>query len=133
MPDKTRNLSQPPEPEFGDPRDDRPNEARVPGGRYYSARWEDTEAKERLERAAAVEGLDEDLAVLRWWLEEVLLEGRRDDPLALKILGLIVRAYSARSRVSDASSDPAERGIEDFLRAATDKLGLERIPWDSNC
>ena len=132
MTEKTCNLPLPPDPESDGPRDDRPNEAGLPGGHHYSFRWEDAEAKERLERAATVDGLEEELAVLRWRLEELLAKGDIDDALVLKTIGLIVRACTARSRAPDPSPDPAEQGIEDFLKAATDKLGLERIPWDSN-
>ena len=133
MTKKTRKPAQHPGPDSSAHRDDWPKEAGVPMGHYYASRQQDLESRKRLGRASKVQGVDQELAVLRWRLDELLVQEDKNDPLILKTIELIVRAYAAKSRSSGDSSAPTEEGIERILRDASTKLGLERIPWDSNC
>ena len=133
MTKKTRKPAQTTPPEAEYPRDDQPNEAGIPVGHYYSSRQHNLESRKRLGRAAKIQGVDQELAVLRWRLEELLAQEDKNDSLILKTIELIVRAYAAKSRSSDDSSAPTAQGIENILRDASRKLGLKRIPWNSNC
>ena len=55
----------------------------------------------------------------------------KNHSLVLKTIELIVRAYSAKTRASDDSNAPTEKGIENLLRDASRKFGLKTIPWNS--
>ena len=62
-----------------------------------------------LEEASEIEGLDEEIAVLRMKLREVLSERPDDLPLMLRGVELLVKAVSARYRLSkQAEADLAE-------------------------
>ena len=132
---KTRNPAQTPKPHSSGPREDLPNQAGLPGGPYYSARLKDLESRKRLGRAAKVQGIDQELAILRWRLEELIAQEDKQKgkthSLVLKTIELIVRAYSAKTRASDDSNAPTEKGIENLLRDASRKFGLKTIPWNS--
>ena len=56
----------------------------------------------------------------------------KNHSLILKTIELIVRAYAAKTRSSDDSSAPTEKGIENILRDASRKFGLKTIPWSSS-
>ena len=135
MPKRTRKPAQTPPPEAQCPRDDQPNEAGLPGGPYYSARLKNLESRKRLGRAAKVQGVDQELAILRWRLEELIAQEDKQEgkshSLVLKTIELIVRAYSAKTRASDDANAPTEKGIENLLRDASRKFGLKTIPWNS--
>ena len=102
-------------------------------GHYYASRQQDLQSRRRLGRAAKVQGVDQELAVLRWRLDEFLVQDDKNDSLILKTIELIVRAYAAKIRASGDSSEPTEQGIENILRDASRKFGLKRIPWTSKC
>ena len=133
MTKKTRKPAQHPGPDSSAHRDDWPKEAGVPMGHYYASRQQDLQSRRRLGRAAKVQGVDQELAVLRWRLDEFLVQDDKNDSLILKTIELIVRAYAAKIRASGDSSESAELGIENILRDASRKFGLKRIPWTSNC
>ena len=130
---KTRPPAQTPPPESTAPRDDPASEAGIPVGHYYASRQQDLQSRRRLGRAAKVQGVDQELAVLRWRLDEFLVQDDKNDSLILKTIELIVRAYAAKIRASGDSSEPTEQGIENILRDASRKFGLKRIPWTSKC
>ena len=133
MTKRTRKPAQPLPPEAECPRDDQPNEDGIPMGHYYSSRQQNLESRRRLGRAAKVQGVDQELAVLRWRLDEFLVQDDKNDSLILKTIELIVRAYAAKIRASGDSSESTEQGIENILRDASRKFGLKRIPWTSKC
>ena len=136
---KTRNPSQTPKPDSNGPREDSPDQDGPQGGYYYGVRLQNPESRKRLARAGRVQGVDQELAILRWRLEELIAkEDKQEDKketrnhaLVLKTIELIVRAYSANTRSSDDSNAPTEKGIENLLRDASRKFGLKTIPWNS--
>lgn len=139
MTKRPRNPSRTPKPDSSAPWEDSSNQAGFPGGPYYSARLSNLESRQRLGRASKVQGVDQELAILRWRLEELIAqEDNKEDKketknhaLVLKTIELIVRAYSAKERASDDSNAPTEKGIENLLRDASRKFGLKTIPWNS--
>ena len=144
MPKKTRYPSHPPKPDSTRPREDSSHQDNPQGGYFYGVRLKDYESRKRLARADRVQGVDQELAILRWLLEELIAQEdkhntKTDSPvlktknhaLVLKTIELIVRAYSAKERASDDSNAPTEKGIENLLRDASRKFGLKTIPWNS--
>ena len=135
MPRKTRNPAPPPKPDTSAPRKDAPDQTGPQAGHYYGVRLENPESRKRLARASKVQGVDQELAILRWRLEELIVQEDNEEPkthaLVLKTIELIVRAYSAKTRASDDSNAPTEKGIENILRDASRKFGLKTIPWNS--
>ena len=144
MSKRPRYSPYPPTPAPKDPREDSPYQAGLPGGPYYSARLKDPESRKRLGRASKLQGVDQELAILRWRLEELIVQEDKQNTnsdssvsetknhaLVLKTIELIVRAYSAKERASEDSNAPTEKGIENILRDASRKFGLKTIPWNS--
>ena len=135
MTKRPRHPSQTPKPDSTRPWEDSSFLAGLPGGPYYSARLSSPESRQRLGRASKVQGVDQELAILRWRLEELIVGEDKnetmDHSLVLKTIELIVRAYSAKTRASDDSNAPTEKGIENLLRDASRKFGLKTIPWNS--
>ena len=135
MPRKTRNPAQTPKPDASAFWEDSPHQDSAQGGHFYGVRLTNSESRKRLARADRVQGVDQELAILRWRLEELIAredkKETRDHSLVLKTIELIVRAYSAKERASDDSNAPTEKGIENLLRDASRKFGLKTIPWNS--
>ena len=135
MPRKTRNSAQTPKPDSNGPREDSPDQDGPQGGYYNGVRLQNPESRKRLARAGRVQGVDQELAILRWRLEELIAKEdnkeTRNHSLVLKTIELIVRAYSAKERASDDANAPTEKGIENLLRDASRKFGLKTIPWNS--
>ncbi len=77
------------------------------------------DAAERIELDAAseVEGLDEEIALLRMKLREAL--GKRPDDLALMLRGidLLVKAVSARYRLSPEAGEDLSENIANVVRS----------------
>ena len=131
------NPSHPPRPEPKEPRDDRPYGVGVSAASYYAENL-GSATKEELLDAIQVESLDGEIAILRQRLKRFLEEARKHpkrnyDHRILKAAELVIRAYSAKVRASGDSQDPDGKAIENMLREAADTVGLERIPWPSNC
>ncbi len=135
MPRKTRNSAQTPKPDSNGPREDSPDQDGPQGGYYYGVRLQNPESRKRLARAGRVQGVDQELAILRWRLEELIAKEdnkeTKSHSLVLKTIELIVRAYSANTRTTDDPNAPTEKGIENLLRDASRKFGLKTIPWNS--
>jgi hypothetical protein len=76
------------------------------------------EAAERiaLEQAAEVEGLDEEIAVLRVKLRDVLQRQPEDLPLMLRGIELLVKAVSARYRLSKEAEGDLSESIAGVVR-----------------
>lgn len=96
------------------------------------ARRMSRKSRRRFAQAQALEGIDQEIALLRFRLGQILRKRPIDDALILKTISSIIRAVSARARFCSNSPDPAQQGIEDFLWAATQKLGLKTIPWPAD-
>ena len=127
-----RNPSQPLQPESSRPRGSRADEAGAPDASLYIAVMTDEEMA-RLGVAMKVQGVDLEIALLRLRIERVLKDHPEDTLLLFKGIELLIRAVGAKSRSSNDSSGPSEQLIENILRDVGLKLGLNRIPWDSNC
>ncbi len=76
------------------------------------------DAAGRIELAAAseIEGLDKEIAVLRMKLREVLSEHPEDLQLMLRGVGLLVRAVSARYRLSKQAEENLADSIAGLVR-----------------
>lgn len=104
------------------PEESRPRRPRSLRGFYARAISEAERAV--LEHAAEVEGLDEEIALLRSKLRQALAERPDDMDLLLKGIGLLVRAVSARYRLSgDAKQD-----LFDNLVGALKGIGEQLFP-----
>ncbi len=77
---------------------------------FYGSALDSAERIE-FERAADIEGLDEEIALLRTKLRGALAERPSDLPLMLRGIELLVKAVSARYRLSKK----AERELADSL------------------
>ena len=97
----------------------------VPQNFYQSAL--DAAEQEDLERAAAAEGLDDEVALLRVLVRRELRERPEDLRLALQGLTLLVRAVAARYRLSPADQEALERRIVEAVRMITASVDQEVI------
>jgi hypothetical protein len=75
-------------------------------------------------RALAVDGIDEEIAVLRLHLEELLTERPEDYALMLKNIELIVRAVAARFRMSPQNAED----LAQHASAALESFGRQLFP-----
>ena len=128
-----RDLSHPPTPESKEPRDSRAQEAGVPGNSFYRSML-NLEGKERFDDAHKVQGLDDEIAILRWRIRNIVQKDRhhQKNPQLLKAIELLIRAYSAKIRASGNSQEPDDTAVIDALREAADTLGLDRVPWSQS-
>jgi hypothetical protein len=69
-----------------------------------------------LSEAAAMRGLDEEIAILRVKLRSALEENPQDVKLMFKGLELLVKALSARFRLSQQAEDELSERVEAVLR-----------------
>ncbi len=108
----------------GKPRGESPQERTALQAFYTDAL---TEA-ERLELPAAAElqGLDEEIAVLRVKLRSALREHPEDLRLAATGVSLLVKAVAAQYRLSPK----ARRDLADHLATALNSLGDQLLPAD---
>ena len=105
----------------------KPARARAPSLRnfYYGAL--DAAEDEQLDLAAAAEGLDDEVALLRVLVRRELRERPEDLRLALQGLTLLVRAVAARYRLSPADQEALERRIVEAVRMITASVDQEVI------
>ena len=89
--------------------------------------------KKRLADAHNVRGLDDEIALLRLKLDDVIDNDPDNVPLIFKGADLIVRAVAAKTRVSKDSPEDSEQGIYNMLKDASEHFGLKIIPWDCEC
>ncbi len=92
----------------------RPRRSKLAQDFYGSA----LDAAERIELGAAseIEGLDEEIAVLRMKLREVLSERPGDLQLMLRGIDLLVKAVSARYRLSKQAEEDLAESIGGVIR-----------------
>ncbi len=128
---KTPNPLPNPRPESKEPRGRRARNPGVPGDSFYGSVLID-EMREVLAEAGVIEGIDQEVAFLRFRLRGLLVNIVKNEPRILKVIELLIRAYAAKIRASGDSQDPDGKAIENMLREATDTLGLDRIPWNEN-
>ena len=98
--------------------------ARSPVARnFYGSALDAAEQIEQQE-AAEVEGLDEEIAVLRVRLRNVLKEHPEDYPLMMRGVELLVKAVSARYRLSKE----AEEDLAGHLAGVIQGVGAQLMP-----
>ena len=88
---------------------------------------EDAAEDEQLDLAAAAEGLDDEVALLRVLVRRELRERPEDLRLALQGLTLLVRAVAARYHLSPADQEALERRIVEAVRMITASVDQEVI------
>ncbi|MBI4236542.1 MAG: hypothetical protein HY688_04225 [Chloroflexi bacterium] len=92
--------------------------------RGFYARAISEAERELMEHAAEVEGLDEEIALLRTKLGQALVERPEDMDLLFKGVNLLVRAVSARYRLSGE----AKRDLFDNLVGTLNGIGEQLFP-----
>ena len=84
-----------------------------------------TEAElEAVDTAREVEGLDDEIATLRVKLLSALTQNPDDFDLLLKGVQMLVRAVSARYRISAKSEDDLYQSVVGVLKGVGEVLGL---------
>ena len=133
MTKRPHNTQPDPRPESKEPRDGRAQQAGVPGASFYRSML-NVEGKERFDDAHKVQGLDDEIAILRWRIRNIVQKDRhhKKNPQLLKAIELLIRAYSAKIRASGNSQEPDDTAVIDALREAADTLGLDRVPWSQS-
>lgn len=97
---------------------------RRPDAANFYAGVLDRAERARLDDAASIEGLDDEVALLRVRLRRALEERPEDYALMLKGIALLVRAVAARYRLSPKS----RRDLADSLAATIEHLGAALFP-----
>ena len=105
----------------------KPHRARAPSPRNFYRGALDAAEDEQLDLAAAAEGLDDEVALLRVLIRRELQERPEDLRLALQGLTLLVRAVAARYRLSPADQEALERRIVEAVRMITESVDQEVI------
>jgi hypothetical protein len=77
-----------------------------------------------LERASEIEGLDDEIALMRVRLKRAIEERPEDVQLLMKGLDILVRAVGARYRLSPKS----RKDLADSLAATLSSLGDQLLP-----
>lgn len=102
----------------------RPSRRRQPSARnFYRHALSEAEQLD-LARAQEVEGLDDEIALLRVRLKRALEERPEDLQLLVRGIDLLVRAVAARYRLSPR----ARRDLADNLAAVLNSLGDQLLP-----
>jgi len=92
------------------------------GAREFYARALGEAEKTLLPQARELEGLDEEIALLRVKLIQALREKPQDLELLLKGVGMLVRAVSTRYRLSKKAEDDLYQSVLGVLRGVGDAL-----------
>jgi len=92
---------------------------------FYASSLTEAERVE-LEKAAEVENLDEEIAVLRVRLKTALSEHPQDYALLVRGIGMLTRAVAAQYRLSPRAS----RDLSDNLAAVLNRFGDLIVPAD---
>ena len=99
---------------------------------FYTSRMSHG-GRRRFADAGKLEGISEETAIIRLRLNQIMINHPNDHALFFKTIQLLIRAVSAQTSISRNSPESSAQGIENILRDASEKLGLQRIPWDSSC
>ncbi|HLB28810.1 MAG TPA: hypothetical protein VJM69_01620 [Dehalococcoidia bacterium] len=101
----------------------RPRRGKGVDSSFYAEALSEAERLE-LEEALGVEGLDQEIALLRLKLKRALEEEPENLALMVKGLELLVRAVSARYRLSQEDQE----GLVEGLRAVLEDVGAKLYP-----
>src|SRR5687768_14540319 len=99
---------------------------RVSPERFYEDALSEAE-RLRLQDALDIEGLDEEVALLRLWLRKAIEEHPEDIQLMTKGAELLVKAVAARYRLSPKS----KRDLAENLGRVIDEVGGLLLPEGS--
>ena len=94
---------------------------------FYAVALKEAE-QAALENAREMEGLDEEIAVLRVKLQTALAERPDDYTLLLRGVDLMVRAVSARYRISGKGEDDLYQSVVGVLKG----IGMVLLPEDGS-
>ena len=120
MPSETAEAEQ---PETTRDREPKALAARLEKSFYGSAVAEAERLK--FEAAEKIEGFDKEIAILRTKLRDQLEERSEDLPLMLRGIDMLVKAVSARYRLSKTSKDELAKSLDDLLRDFGGQLKAE--------
>ena len=98
-----------------------PREAKRKAREFYAQALREAE-RPLLPQARELEGLDEEIALLRVRLCQALKEKPEDMELLLKGVGMLVRAVSARYRLSQKAEEDLYQSVLGVLRGIGDAL-----------
>ena len=84
-------------------------------------------------RAHSIQGIDQEVALLRFRLRQLLVHHPNDDRRILNTATHIIRAVPAQARIAKDSPEDPHQGIYNILKYASEHLGLTRIPWSCEC
>ena len=98
-------------------------EPKEPEGKFYASVLDEAE----LLAALQLEGVDEELAILRMRLKRLIKERPEDYELMLKSAQMIVRAAGARYRMSAKSKDE----LGSAIAAIVDGVGVQLFPEEA--
>lgn len=90
---------------------------------FYSSCVDQAELTEALE----IEGIDEELAILRIQLKKLVKERPQDLPLMIKGFDLLARTASARYRMSARSRDELAQSLGETIMHIAGQLFPERF------
>jgi len=96
---------------------------RVSARNFYGAALDQAERLD-LELAQEIEGLDDEIALMRVRLKRAVEQHPEDVQLLVKGLGILVRAVGARYRLSPKS----RKDLAENLAAALNSLGDQLLP-----
>ncbi len=99
--------------------------SRITARNFYDEAVDQAERLE-LERAQEIEGLDDEIALLRVRLKRAVEEHPQDMQLLVKGLDILVRAVGARYRLSPKS----RKDLADNFAAALNSLGDQLLRQD---
>lgn len=94
---------------------------------FYASALSEAE-RVRLSRAQQMEGLDEEIALLRVRLGSLVAEQPENTELLLKGIGMLVRAVSAKYRLSPQAKDNLADAISNVLKEIGGALWPEGFP-----
>lgn len=98
---------------------------RTAADNFYNDSLDEAEQLD-LERAEGIEGLDDEIAVMRVRLKRAVEERPEDLQLLVKGLDILVRAVGARYRLSPKS----KKDLTENLTAVLNSLGDQLLPPD---
>lgn len=91
---------------------------------FYGSALDEAE-RIALEEARGVEGLDHEIALLRTRLRRLLAEKSEDVQLMLRGIDLLVKAVSARYRLSKQAEEDLAASLSRLIRGAGDQFMSE--------
>ena len=98
----------------------------------FYARVPAEEQQTALEQARELEGLDEEITLLRTLVQSAAKTDQQDIPQLLKLTDQLVKAVAARARITGKKEDELPEAVAGVLNEIREVLGLteqEEAPW----